>query len=223
MDRKETLVSFFTNMLAVILGIVITFSIQAMIDRAQDRRDVKAALALIRTELAANREDIGTMRELLEQERCSAAYIVNHRASLKECPADSVRYHCGIVNSELSITLSHDALELLKMSSLFQKIGSNDLSMKIIRAYDACTFAAATLNGRISDRNEQLQDLIDEQLTDQHTSDWIVIISRLVQTEKGLYFFRQLTSPSATGMFDELSEIDEALAAIDAVLPPENN
>ena len=223
MDRKETLVSFFTNMLAVILGIVITFSIQAMIDRAQDRRDVKAALALIRTELAANREDIGTMRELLEQERRSAAYIVNNRASLKDCPADSVRYHCGIVNSELSITLSHDALELLKMSSLFQKIGSNDLSMKIIRAYDACTFAAATLNGRISDRNEQLQDLIDEQLTDQHTSDWIVIISRLVQTEKGLYFFRQLTSPSATGMFDELSEIDEALAAIDAVLPPENN
>jgi hypothetical protein len=58
---KESTTNFFLNVLSVILGIVITFSIQGIINRAQDKKNVRSALELIRSELATNAEDISIM------------------------------------------------------------------------------------------------------------------------------------------------------------------
>ena len=55
---KELILNFFSNLLAVILGIVITFAVQGVINYGQDRRDVRSALELVRSELATNLEDI---------------------------------------------------------------------------------------------------------------------------------------------------------------------
>ena len=55
--------SFFSELVAVILGIVITFAGQGMIDRAHNRKEVRSALQLVRTELISNRQDIADLRE----------------------------------------------------------------------------------------------------------------------------------------------------------------
>jgi len=44
-------VGFFSNMLAVILGIVITFSIQGIINRHSQRENIRSALRLVEEEL----------------------------------------------------------------------------------------------------------------------------------------------------------------------------
>ena len=44
------------------------------------------------------------------------------------------------------------------MSSLFQKIGDNGLSMKIIRAYDSCSQMAISVDRHITERNAQPAD-----------------------------------------------------------------
>ena len=44
------------------------------------------------------------------------------------------------------------------MSSLFQKIGDNGLSMKIIRAYDSCSQMAISVDRHIAERNAQPAD-----------------------------------------------------------------
>ncbi|MBO6044574.1 MAG: hypothetical protein J6P69_01820, partial [Bacteroidales bacterium] len=69
---KETTKAFFRHLLSVVLGIIITFSVQGIIDRARVRREVRSALELVRAELAANIEDIDTMSDYLRQERKSA-------------------------------------------------------------------------------------------------------------------------------------------------------
>ena len=136
--------SFFSELVAVILGIVVTFAGQGVIDRAHNRKEVRSALQLVRTELVSNRQDIADLRETLNQVQQSAQYLNDnpellanvHR--LDSATLDLVTYHQGMVYAEVSVTLPHDALELLKTSSIFQKIGDNTLSMKIIRAYDTC-------------------------------------------------------------------------------------
>ena len=143
---KETSANFILNVISVILGIAITFVIQGMINRAGDRKEVRSALELVRSELKTNIEDIGIMTDHLTQERQSAGYLLRNLPKIDKCPEDSVNHHCGIVFADASITLSNDALELLKMSSLFQKIGDNRLAMKIIRAYDTCGSAVSNLN-----------------------------------------------------------------------------
>ena len=151
--HKELILGFITNLLAVILGIVITFAVQGMIDRARDRREVRSALELVRSELASNLDDIAVLDDHLHQEQASARYLTAHEKDLDRCPLDSVNYHTGVVYADVSVALSHDALELLKMSSLFPKIGDNSLSMKIIRAYDTCELMVANISRHFAARD----------------------------------------------------------------------
>ena len=94
----------------------------------------------------------------------SAKYLSNHQHDLASCPAEIVKYHKGQVNAYVSLTLSRNALELLNMSSLFPKVEDNDLSMEIIRAYDACELLQTDINRHYSKTGDrvpwlQLNDL----------------------------------------------------------------
>ena len=150
---KERFLAFLGRMLSVTLGIVITFTVQGILDRQRDKRSVKSALELVRTELSSNLDDIALLTDYFRQERASAKYLSAHKKDLAKCPADSVNYHVGMVNADVSVAFSHDALELLKMSTLFPKIKNNDLSMKIIRAYDACELMVSNVNRHVSLRD----------------------------------------------------------------------
>ena len=109
-----------------------------MIDRSRDLKNARSSLELVRSELARNIEDVSIIKDYLNMEKQSAAYFITNKDSLDKCPDDSISYHSGIIFADVSMSLSMDALELLKMSSVFQKLGNNELSMKIIRAYDCC-------------------------------------------------------------------------------------
>ena len=215
---KESVASFLSNVLSVVLGIVITFSIQGMIDRSRDRKEVRSALQLVRTELQANVDDISVMCDYLWQEKASAEYILQHRVENDSCPSDSISYHSGIIFAEASISVSQDALELLKNSSLFQKIGSNDLSMKIIRAYDSCGTIVAALNSHLDTRNSQFEGSVNEETAGKFASTGGIDIRDFIKTDYGLYVIRRLASLYGIESISDTSDITDALDAIDAFL-----
>ena len=168
--------SFFSELVAVILGIVITFAGQGAIDRAHSRKEVRSALQLVRTELISNRQDIADLRETLDQVQHSAQYLNDNPELLKNvhrldsATLNTVTYHQGMVYAEVSVTLPHDALELLKTSSIFQKIGDNTLSMKIIRAYDTCQNIVESIDRHFIAKTTQ---------TDEDLPKWLLIHSPL--------------------------------------------
>ena len=170
---KELILGFFSNLLAVILGIVITSAVQGMLNRAQDRRAVRSAPELVRTELATNIEDIDALDEYFDATQESARYLLEHEKDLANCPEDSVLYHTGVVYADVSVALSHGALELLKMSTLFPKVGNNDLSMKIIRAYDTCDLTVSNVSRYLSRRDahkpEAVRWLLDWPIPEEYT------------------------------------------------------
>ena len=211
---KESTTNFFLNVLSVILGIVITFSIQGIINRAQDKKNVRSALELIRSELATNAEDISIMLDYLKQEQASAQYFMGHLQDLDQCPSDSVIYHSAVLLSDASITVSHDALELLKMSSLFQKIGDNPLSMKIIRAYDCCTSGAQNLNHHIDARNEQFSVTVNEKNVRKIISDGTIRIREFLKTDLGHYAIEALASQADPSQYTDMAAIQDAIDAI---------
>lgn len=211
---KESATNFFLNVLSVILGIVITFSIQGIINRAQDKKNVRSALELIRSELSTNAEDISIMLDYLKQEQASAQYFMDHLQDLDQCPSDSVVYHSAILLSDASVTVSHDALELLKMSSLFQKIGDNPLSMKIIRAYDCCTSGAQNLNHHIDARNEQFSVTVNEKNVRKIVSDGYIRMREFLKTNLGHYAIEAIASQADPAQYIDMDGIQDAIDAI---------
>lgn len=215
---KESVASFLSNVLSVILGIVITFTVQGMIDRAHERHEVRAALNLVRTELATNATDVAEMTDYLRQERVSANYFLKNLKTLEQCPNDSVRFHSGIIFADATITLSDDALELLKMSSLFQKIGDNDLAMKIIRAYDTCDNIAANLNRHVTQRNERFEESVNEKTAGQFATSGSIDLERYLKTPYGQYAIRWLTAQGDLDIMTDVSDLGAAIDAIDGYL-----
>ena len=218
MRLKDILIGFFSNLGAVILGIIITFAVQGRIDRRQDRREVESALRLVRSELAANRDDIGQMKDFLLEEQRSAAYFLENRSDPAACPADSVIYHSGILFADAYITLSYDALELLKMSSLFQKIGDNDLAMKIIRAYNTCSTICSALNRHIEERDDRFRSLMEDRYSSRMDLDGFIRAADLLLSDYGIYSIRMLAGGTGTDGITDVADIDAAIDALDATL-----
>ena len=219
---KDKVIDFISDLMSVILGIVITFAIQGMIDRSHDRKEVASALDLVRTELATNIDDIGSLAAYLRQEKKAAAYFSEHRKNLGACPDDSLDYHMGILFADASISVCSDALELLKNSSQFQKIGDNDLSMKIIRAYDCCTSIAAGMNGHLSERGERFERVLASQAPGQFSfgdrASTREFIRSFLRITYGAYSIPWLANQPDPGCYSDVSDVEAAIEAIDRYL-----
>ena len=144
---------FVNKLLPVVTGIAITFTLQGVVNRSHERKSVRSAMELVRTELSSNLQDIDHLNDFLQQEVISAKYLSDHQQDLDACPADIVKYHKGQVDAYVTVVFSQNALELLKLSSLFPKVGDDDLSMGIIRAYDACEMLQTDINRHFSSRS----------------------------------------------------------------------
>ncbi len=210
--------SVLLDSISIILGVFITFWIQDLIDQAHDREEVRSALWLVRTELTNNLEDINILNEYLNQENASAKYFLRHRKDIDSCPADSIAYHSGIILAAVNATVSNDALEFLQSSSLFPKIGNSLLSMKIIRAYDSSQLTVDIVNKHIEDRNERFEDFINENNVNQIASQGAINIPAFIKTDYGLYSMMWITNQVVTDQTGDISDIKEALTAIDDYL-----
>lgn len=210
--------SVLLDSISIILGVFVTFWIQDLIDQSHDREEVRSALWLVRTELTNNLEDINILNEYLNQENASAKYFLRHRNDIDSCPADSIAYHSGMILAAVNATVSNDALEFLQSSSLFPKIGNSLLSMKIIRAYDSSQLTVDIANKHIEDRNERFEDFINDNNVNQIASQGAINIPAFIKTDYGLYSMMWITNQVVTDQTGDISDIKEALTAIDDYL-----
>lgn len=128
--------SFFTNILAVVLGIFITFWIQGIIDRKHEKKEVLSALELVKEELINNTDNLKDVINIINSEKSAAQSLQGYIGNIDQCSVDSLVVWNAYLGNEYFFTVTNDALELLKSSSLFQKINDKGLALGIIKAYD---------------------------------------------------------------------------------------
>lgn len=138
--------SFFTDILSVVLGIFITFGIQGMIDRKHEKKEVTSALELVREELANNLTNLREVIDLINSEKSAAISMSGAVGSMQKYDADSLTVWNSYLGTEYFFTVTDDALELLKSSSLFQKINDKNLALGIIKSYDYLEADAKAFN-----------------------------------------------------------------------------
>lgn len=207
--RKVDWIGFISNCAAVILGIVITFTIQGIIDKSNEKEDVRSALALVKDELNGCLSDIRQCAEIMDMEHYCSLYFQRHAGKIDECPADSLTKYGQILLNEMILTLPDDALELLKSSSLFPKIGDNKLALKVIRAYDQCEALSTIFR-----RSEQIKT---ERVSNARKTTEIKM-SELAKTEDGLRLIYSLGIQDGTNIRNGIPDIEEAIMAIDEYL-----
>jgi len=217
--QKFDFVAFIANILAVILGIVITFSIQGVIDKRNEKENVRSALQLVENELKDCRGNFQTFMEYVELNSKAAGYILDHSDDLFSCPKDSLLSCNKILRSTQIITMPSDALELLKTSSLFHAIGNNDLSVTILRTYNMCQ---AML--QVFSYYENMKSDLDKMIKMNHPSiedkesDMYINLNKLCKDSEvmsALVSLKVFKLPFSTVT---LSEIDQTIDAIEEYL-----
>ena len=88
---KDWFRDFLNKLLPVVTGIAITFTLQGIVNRSHERKSVRSAMELVRTELQSNLDDINHLNDFLKQEVISAQYLSDHQTDLAACPADIVK------------------------------------------------------------------------------------------------------------------------------------
>jgi hypothetical protein len=197
-------------------AVIVSFLIHGLADRAADRKDIRYALETIRAELMNNAENVMQINDRLVQERKSAEYLLEHRFMLDKCPADSVTFHSSMIHEDMPVTLSMDASDLLRISSVPQLIGDSKLLMQIIRAYDTCEWIASTQIRRTEARNAQLNSFINGQAA--VSNGGAIDITGFMRTGAGLYAVSWVTSQPEPSILADAKDIQNAIDSIDRYL-----
>ena len=205
--------SFFSNILAVVLGIFITFGIQELIDRKEAKENVRSALELVREELANNRTNLQEVTDILASEKEAAEYFRANLNNILTDDADSLLARHTVLCSEYFITITDDALELLKSSSLFQKMNDNTLALNIIQAYDYLEASSQTFNAHEKykiDLCEEANTIPMKQAALNSSSQ--VFLRKFYSSGEGGYLLQ------ATIEMSHIPSIGECLAKIDSTI-----
>lgn len=210
---------FFRNLVAVVLGIVITFVGSDIITERNTQKEVKKALQLVKSELLLNKEQVREMSEQVNLEQRAARYLLKYKGKMNEASKDSLNRYAHLPFQSYSFNIVNDAMEMLKSSSLIQKIDDKELAMQIIKTYGSIKSAQEhflffnTVKEGLQERFSAVPE-IKHYLIENRVIDWDFLFKHLEAVDL-VNQIPQIQSTETYGYYIEL--IDETIAAIDKV------
>jgi len=126
---------FLLEVLSVALGVVLTFAGEAYISHKNEVKDVKEALGLVRDELLGNIEEMDSTYADRDVQAQGAAYLSMFYDHFDMCDPDSMNKYCNKPLTIYNVDVAEDAFELLKISTLINKIEDRSLALDITKGY----------------------------------------------------------------------------------------
>lgn len=120
----------------VVLGIIITFAGSSAISGYVESKQIANTMQLIKSELELNRERVEYIHKHLDFERRACNYILRYQNNFENASEDSLLMYANVPFEVDIFIYVTDALEMLKMSSLSQRIQDKELIFQIVKAYN---------------------------------------------------------------------------------------
>lgn len=136
---------YFRQLSVVILGIVVTFMASDALTEYTQSREIRSTLQLVKNELEWNLEALKWISNRVELERRVSTYVLEYRSNLNRAEEDTLRKYQWILFQTRDFLYTKDAFDLLKTSSLFQKIKPRTVGLQVIKAYNALESSATTV------------------------------------------------------------------------------
>lgn len=218
MNKEERLnivvIPFVTNFLAVVLGIVITFTVQNQVDRKHEKDGIRSSLNLVQEELASNITDLQYAKADMETISSSAAYLYSHIDNINSCSDDSVEYHWKSLKAESYLTLPDDALQMLKSTYLYSSMLDREVALTIVRAYDICDALQRTINNYGEHRIGTIEKIDDFFLNNGE----MVNTRKMISSAQGRKMLQTESVRTGIWITYAIPEIEEAITAISSFL-----
>gem|GEM_PF-1607471 len=132
-------VYFLTNFLGIVLGIVLTFGVNSLWHRHQEKRRAKDILTLVRNELLNNKEILHMQETLLKKDALIYKEILAARKDLGVISSATLgEYYTQIQNVSIS-PLNTSAWQIFQNSEVMQRVTSTEIVIRLTSCYSVMT------------------------------------------------------------------------------------
>lgn len=126
---------FFLALGTVIIGILITFGGNAIIQRRVENSATAHILLMVKAELEDNIMRVNAQKERLEYEQAGAKAIAPYIKNITLIPIDTLKNY-GSMMSTVTSFYAYDSFEVLKSSPQIETIKNKELLRDIFAAYN---------------------------------------------------------------------------------------
>jgi hypothetical protein len=134
-DKNRLWAGFFTNMLGIILGIMLTFGVNALWQKHEDNKKINEIMSLLRHELEINKEWFKTQEKLIRADCYVYKKILEANGDWKSIHPDTLKQYQAQTSILWRAPFTSSAWQMFQNSDVIQKMNSQKLVIGILNAY----------------------------------------------------------------------------------------
>ena len=137
--KNQKFSGFFLNMLGVILGIVLTFGVNALWQKHEDKKKVNEIMTLLRHELEVNKEWFKTQRMLIKSDTAVYRKILAANGDWESIHPDTLKQYRNQVSQIWYVPFTTSAWQIFQNSEVIQKMNNQKLVIAMLNGYTEMT------------------------------------------------------------------------------------
>ena len=126
---------FLTNLLGVVLGIALTFGVNYLWRRREEKRRTREMLILVRNELINNKEAFKFQKELLKKDGGVYKKILEAKNDLASVPSDVIEGYFTEIQGLTVSPLNTSAWQIFQNSETIQKMTNKEMVIRLTDCY----------------------------------------------------------------------------------------
>jgi hypothetical protein len=126
--------NFTSNIMGVIIGIVLTFGVSNLIQRYEEKKQLREIMTFIKLELKENKQWLEN-RATEWKEDFKAYQVFVDTARRRKMPADSLVQYINKTQNTAQSNLSFTAWNIFQNSGMMQKMNNVDLALRLSECY----------------------------------------------------------------------------------------
>lgn len=157
--KNANFMSFLMNLLAVIIGIVLTFGITYLVEHIQERRKNEDVMLLVKQDLESSLESIQPFIDQFQVDSAIFTCVYNYRNHYDEMPVDTMILFVATWLADLPVMSENTISEVIKSSQIFEKMDDKQLVVQILTGQLYSTMAISTAEDVYRERDDIMESL----------------------------------------------------------------
>ena len=166
MKNKIAWSGFFINLLGVILGITLTFGVNALWQHHSDTKKKREILILLRGELEINKGWFRVQEQYINEDCYVYKKLLEADKKWTSVPKDTLRAYRTQLNSKTFSQLSTSAWQIFQNSEIIQQMTNKDLVIMLATCYNTIDIIKGILDKYYWDKKEKAAEIFETDLYD---------------------------------------------------------
>jgi len=134
--NKKMWKSFLINVLGVIVGISLTFGINAIWQKREENKKIKEMLILVRNELKGNKDILKRHEKAMKEDGYVYKRILEKKDDLTSIHPDTLKTYFSRLHGLFLIQLTTSAWQIFQNSEMIQKMPDKELVIRLTNCYN---------------------------------------------------------------------------------------